>query len=99
MTVRYNDEAHAEALDAAAWYEARQEGLVRRFLAKWKEAENRMVADPEINRPFVGDLRRCRFEVFPYALVYRIADENALDVVAVMHSSRKPGYWKSRLKG
>lgn len=79
MIVEYDDEAIAEAMEAAAWYERRQDGLVRRFLGKWKEAERRMAADPELNRTFQSDYRRCRFDVFPYALIYRIASEDTLN--------------------
>lgn len=99
MEVDYDDEARDEAMDAAAWYEARQENLARRFLRKWKEAENRVAADPGINRRFSGEFRLCRFDVFPYALVYRIVGEGTVQIVAVMHRSRKPGYWKSRHDG
>ena len=86
------------AMASAEWYETRQEGLAKPFLTEWKKAENRMVADPEINRPFDGDLRKCRFEVFPYSLIYRLIAADELQVVAVMHQSRKPGYWRGRLK-
>ncbi len=75
-------------LNKRAWYTV--------FLAKWKEAENHLIADPEINRPFEGNLRKCRFDVFPYALVYRIEDADNLQVIAVMHLSREPGYWRNR---
>ena len=86
------------SIAAAAWYEARQDGLVRRFLAKWKEAERRMAADPEMDRAFRSDSRRCRFDVFPYALIYRIASEDTIQVIAVMHQSRSPYYWKKSEK-
>ncbi len=35
------------------------------------------------------------FEVFPYALIFRIRDDE-LQVIAVMQMSRRPGYWKAR---
>lgn len=90
MEVEYDDEAVEEAMAAAAWYESRQEGLVRRFLSEWKAAESRMIAAPELNRIFGGGFRRCRFEVFPFALIYRISDNRNLQVIAVMHQSREP---------
>lgn len=97
MTIDYHEDAVAESLDAAAWYESRQEELATRFLTKWKEAERSMVADPERNRPFQGSYRQCRFEVFPFALVYRILPGETLQVIAVMHQSRAPGYWSKRV--
>ncbi|MCE7914309.1 MAG: type II toxin-antitoxin system RelE/ParE family toxin [Nitrosomonas sp. PRO4] len=34
---------------------------------------------------------------FPFAIVYRQSNEK-IYVVAVMHQSRKPGYWLNRIK-
>ena len=95
--ITYKDDALSEGIEAAAWYEAQSEGLRYRFLKKWKQAEVKMAAAPEINRDMGNGLRRCRFEVFPYALIYRVLPAGLIEVVAVMHSSRQPGYWKGRL--
>jgi len=99
VELRYHEEARQEGIEAALWYDERSGELRHRFLKKWKEAENRMVAGPEINRDFGGGLRRCRFEVFPYALIYRVTPCGMLEVVAVMHTHRRPGYWRGRLDG
>lgn len=45
-----------------------------------------MVASPQIQRCFEGDLRKCRFDVFPYALVFRIRG-GELQVLAAMQCS------------
>lgn len=95
MRINYDDAAREEGLAAAVWYGQQQEGLQNRFLAKWKDAENRMLASPQIHRCFEGDLRKCRFDVFPYALVFRIRGDE-LQVLAVMHLSRRPGYWNDQ---
>lgn len=95
MRIVYDDEAFEEAINAAAYYEARSDGLARRFLTAWQEAESRMIADPERNRVFENGLRRCRFRVFPYTLIYRIAGQ-AVEVIAVMHQHREPGYWRDQ---
>lgn len=95
MPVKYADAAREEGLAAAAWYGEQQGDLQTRFLEQWKDAENRIAARSEIHRCFEGDLRKCRFEVFPYALIFRIRGDE-LQVLAVMHMSRRPGYWKAR---
>lgn len=99
MQIEYHDQAIAEAMEAAAWYESRSEGLSLRFLAKWKQAETRVAANPLMNRAFGDGFRHCRFEVFPYSLIYRLRGEGDIQVLAVMHQKRHPGYWKSRLDG
>jgi hypothetical protein len=39
--------------------------------------------------------RACTVIGFPYQVVYRVV-EDALIVVAVAHTSRRPGYWRRR---
>lgn len=95
MRVHYDDAAREEGFAAAAWYGMQQSDLRTRFLEKWKDTENRIVANPLIHRCFEGQLRKCRFDVFPYALVFRIGGDE-VQVIAVMHMSRQPGYWKDR---
>ncbi len=41
------------------------------------------------------DVRRCLVPVFPYAILYSIEVESIL-IIAVMHTSREPGYWRHR---
>ncbi|HIP58812.1 MAG TPA: hypothetical protein EYH01_00115 [Campylobacterales bacterium] len=40
--------------------------------------------------------RRCLVNRFPFGLVYRIEGDTIV-IVAVMHLSRKPDYWYSRV--
>jgi hypothetical protein len=94
--VIYHEEAFREGLDAGQWYEEQAEGLQLRFLRHWKEAEERMANAPELNRVFGDAMRRCRFEVFPHSLIYRIRPGVGIEVVAVMHPSRRLGYWAGR---
>jgi hypothetical protein len=48
-------------------------------------------------RVFEEDIRRYLVRVFPYAILYSVEDDYVL-IIAVMHLSREPGYWKDRLK-
>ncbi|MEQ9482954.1 MAG: type II toxin-antitoxin system RelE/ParE family toxin [Coleofasciculus sp. F4-SAH-05] len=42
------------------------------------------------------DIRRCLTRKFPYGILYTV-EENYILIVAVMHCSREPGYWKKRV--
>jgi plasmid stabilization system protein ParE len=95
MRVNLGRSARREAVEAASWYENQEEGLGARFLRALEAAQNRVGSNPLIYRCFRGDLRKCRFEVFPYVLVFRIHGDE-IQVAAVMHTSRKPGYWENR---
>ncbi|MDB6076792.1 MAG: Plasmid stabilization system protein [Akkermansiaceae bacterium] len=58
---------------------------------KWARSE------PLLCRCFDGEFRKVKLGKFRYALVFRIRDDE-IQVLAVMHQSRKPGYWKERQK-
>jgi len=44
---------------------------------------------------FVYGTRRFLFHRFPFQIVYRVANDR-IEVVAIAHGRRKPGYWKTR---
>lgn len=46
--------------------------------------------------PEFGNIRRCLFHGYPYAVIYRVFPEFIL-IISVMHTSRRPGYWRSRI--
>ncbi len=95
MRLIYEDGVLEEGLAAAVWYEMESNDLRDRFLKAWKATASRISANPELYRCFRRDLRKCRFEVFPYLLVFRIRDDE-IQVVAIAHMSRKPSYWEDR---
>ncbi len=58
---------------------------------------DRVVLNPEVGTPLSADrkTRRLLLPRFPYQIVYRIRPGEIV-VVAIAHSRRRPGYWKSR---
>ncbi|MCG6937742.1 MAG: type II toxin-antitoxin system RelE/ParE family toxin [Gammaproteobacteria bacterium] len=44
---------------------------------------------------FKHNYRRFFLSKFPFSIIYRVSGDEIF-VVAVMHNSRKPGYWKVR---
>ena len=92
-------EFHPEALaeyEAAALYYAERDLLVgQRFVAAVEDAIDRVLESPTCWRVLDEDVRRCLTRVFPYGLLYTIEPDFVL-IVAVMHCSREPGYWRQR---
>ena len=93
-------EFHPEALDefeaAAKFYAECQNGLELRFIACVEAALRQVSEYPGRFRPFEEDVRRCLVHVFPYAILYSVEADFAL-IIAVMHCSREPGYWRHRI--
>jgi toxin ParE1/3/4 len=93
-------EFHPEALEdyqaAANWYEARGKALALRFVEAVEDAIRKVAEAPERWRIIEEDVHRCLTRVFPYGILYTIEPEFVL-IVAIMHCSREPGYWRHRL--
>jgi len=43
------------------------------------------------------DIRRKLIRRFPYGVLYSVKTDAVL-IIAIMHCSRRPGYWKDRQK-
>ena len=46
--------------------------------------------------PMPGGRRRWLLTRFPFAVVYRVAADDSIRVLAVAHHRRRPGYWQAR---
>ena len=95
IPVRFHSDARAELLEAASYYDAQQKGLGRRFTGVVREAVRRIQDWLRLYKVIEDDIRRCRVPRFPYGLIYRLG-EDEIQVIAVMHLHRRPGYWRSR---
>ena len=95
-------EFHPEALEeyghAARYYAARDPALALEFIAAVEDAIARIIEGPERWAPLEADIRRRLTRVFPYGILY-VIEPAGIVILAVMHLSREPGYWRSRLTG
>lgn len=97
--VTWDAEAGCE-LNCSALYYARRGGaeLGERFLNSVEQVIERIQRAPDLYRPAFEDVRKARLPRFPYHLVYWLdTDTDSIHILAVAHTSRKPGYWKDRL--
>jgi toxin ParE1/3/4 len=78
------------------YYADRDPALALRFVDAVEDAIRRILDAPHRWRVLDDDVRRCLTHVFPYGVLYTIEPDFIL-IVAVMHGSREPGYWKQRL--
>jgi plasmid stabilization system protein ParE len=101
IRVKFAPLAEEEAADAAEWYESRSVGLGADFLAAIGLVVRRMRRFP-LSGPAVAavqsrvPIRRLLLEGFPYSLCYAVFSTH-VQVLAIAHTSRKPGYWLSRV--
>ena len=43
------------------------------------------------------EFREAVLRRYPYSVVYRVATSGDVQVIAVAHASREPGYWRDRV--
>ena len=98
MRYQFHPEALEDYQQAVDWYAQRGTPTALRFVASIEETIRRVAEAPERWRVVEEDVHRCLTRVFPYGVLYTIEPEAVL-IVAVMHCSREPGYWRSRLAG
>ena len=100
--VRILEAAALEALEAAAWYEREQAGLGVDFEAAIQAALDVLEADitPLATMPGRAGRRgakRLMLRRFPFDVAV-VARNSELIVIAFAHQSRRPGYWRGRLR-
>ena len=84
-----------EAEGALEWYAARDPSAAAGFLSELEHAVARVREFPE-RWPRIGHrARRYVFLKYPFSLVYRVSPQ-LVEVIAIAHHRRRPGYWKSR---
>jgi plasmid stabilization system protein ParE len=95
-SVHIHPAALEEAEAATDWYAERSQRAAEGFLNELGRAIEQISEHPEQFPAFEFGMRRIVLRKYPYLLVYR---ENAasVEIVAVAHGRRRPGYWRNRV--
>ena len=95
--VRFLAEAEAEFLHEVAYYAERQPGGAVRFREAVEAAVARALAFPKAGPAYLVKTRRVFVRGYPFFVVYR-EEPDGIAVFALVHESRRPGYWASRVR-
>ena len=95
--LQISDPASLELAEAVRWHKVRRPGWGGRLFDTVARTLALIESHPEIGSPRRGRLpaRQLKVRGFPYVVAYRVRP-NDLYVVAIAHTSRRPGYWKER---
>ena len=97
MNVQYHENALQELRDIIDWYNAQRSGLGSIFLDKYESALEAIIASSGMWPNIEQNAKRYLTDQFPYGVIYTV-DEDHIRVIAISHTSRRVGYWRSRLK-
>lgn len=84
-----------EARRAYRWYQRRSARAAERFRLALEAAVEQISVTPERWPKYLHGTRYRLLRRFPFIVVYRIRAQH-LQIVAVAHGRRKPGYWRRR---
>lgn len=85
-----------EARDAREWYAERSSVAGDAFMTELDIAIDHICESPDRWPKYLHGTRRYMLKRFPYLVVYRLIDSR-IQVIAVAHGKRKPGYWRHRV--
>jgi plasmid stabilization system protein ParE len=94
--LRIHPEALQEATAATDWYAERSVRAAERFLDELDQAVAQIAENPQQFPEYLFGTRRTVLQWFPYVVVFRAVDA-AVEIVAIAHGRRRPGYWRDRL--
>lgn len=95
MKYVFHPEALTEYAEAVQYYAEQRVEVPQAFIDAVEDAVYRIREAPTRWNVIDEDVRRCLTRKFPYGILYTIEQDYIL-ILAVMHCSRDPGYWKSR---
>ena len=95
-SVRIHPAALEEAAAATDWYAQRSRRAAERFLDELERALDQIARNPARYPLHEFGTRRMVLRRFPFVIVFRQTDAG-LEIIAVAHGRRRPGYWRGRL--
>jgi toxin ParE1/3/4 len=95
MRYGFHPEALTEYAEAVQYYTKQRVEVAQAFIDAVDDAVYRIRESPTRYIVIDEDIRWCMTRKFPYGIIYTIEQDYIL-ILAVMHCSREPGYWKSR---
>ncbi|MEZ4399260.1 MAG: type II toxin-antitoxin system RelE/ParE family toxin [Kofleriaceae bacterium] len=92
--ISFRPAAARELIAAVAHYDRDRDGRGQRFADAVERALELLVALPQAAPILLApDIRAAKVRYFPYRVIYVVV-RDTIDVIAVAHAKRRPGYWQ-----
>jgi toxin ParE1/3/4 len=96
-SIRHDPLAPDELQEAADWYEEQAPGTGTKFIQAVKTKLVEIRTNPYRWALEKDGTRHALVRPFKYTVVFRVRDE-AIEIIAYAHTSRRPRYWRKRLR-
>ncbi len=98
MNYYFHPAAFQEYSESTRYYFKISPSLARAFVAEIESSINHIIQFSQSWQEVDTGVRRYLIKRFPFDIYYTVEDDNSVIIQAVMHLSRNPGYWKTRLE-
>jgi toxin ParE1/3/4 len=93
----FHPDARSEVLDAFEWYARRSSAVAATFQEELDATGRAIQKSPDRRADYLFGTRRYLMKRYPFVIVYRVSTDR-IEIVAVAHGRRKPGYWRVRVE-
>ena len=94
--VVHHPEAEEEFETAQLWYFANSRRAAVRFTAAIDRVAEEALSNPTRYPLYDAEFREAGLTGYPYSVIYRESPSGDVQVIAVAHAIREPGYWRDR---
>lgn len=91
----WHPEARIENLEARAFYIGRSWRVADDYLYEINSGLDKIQQHPNRYPSYLHNTQRLVLQYFPFSIIYR-QQLNAIQIIAIAHAKRRPGYWASR---
>jgi len=95
IEVDFHPEAVRELRAAFLWYFDRNPIVAHSFQIETEQAIGIISENPDLWPKWTDSERKYVYPRFPFNIIYRV-NSAKIEIIAVAHQKRKPGYWKKR---
>ena len=92
----YHPEASEEIDEAYNWYAMRSVRAADGFYEELFPAIGRVHQQPGLFPPYLQGTQRAVLDRYPFSVIFRNLPSE-IQIVAVAHAKRRPGYWTNRI--
>ena len=95
IEVVFHPEARAEYWAGWNWYHSRSPQAAARFENELERVLDLIRANPKLFPKYEDDFRYASLGRFPFSVIYELQPD-CIYIIAVAHSARAEGYWRTR---